>query len=32
MELFEDDEEVLVALAEILGELLDHVGGPNYGD
>ena len=32
MELLEDNEEVVVALAETLGEFLDHVGGPSYGD
>jgi serine/threonine-protein phosphatase 2A regulatory subunit A len=28
LELLEDDEEVLVALSETLGNFLDHVGGP----
>jgi serine/threonine-protein phosphatase 2A regulatory subunit A len=27
-ELLEDDEEVLVTLSEVLGNLLDYVGGP----
>lgn len=28
LELLEDDEEVLLALSESIGNLLDHVGGP----
>lgn len=32
MELIEDNEEVVVALAETLGEFLDQVGGPTYAD
>lgn len=32
LELLEDDEEVLVAFAETLGNLLDHAGGPQFAE
>jgi serine/threonine-protein phosphatase 2A regulatory subunit A len=32
LELLEDDEEVLVALSETIGNLLDHVGGPAHAE
>lgn len=32
LELLEEDEEVLTALAEVLGTVLDHVGGPSQAE
>jgi serine/threonine-protein phosphatase 2A regulatory subunit A len=32
LDLLEDDEEVLTALATVLGTLLDHIGGPAQAD
>ena len=30
LDLMDDEEEVLLTLAEVLGEFLDYIGGPNH--